>query len=98
MGEITRILWADFYYKIGNSAEVVLSEKVLNEAHGVKWIADQEARILNLVSEADLEAYKTSNDTEEVQRVWTSYTELIESYRRNQVKIYSTLRWEIVED
>jgi len=93
-----RVLWADFFYRIGNEPLVVLSEKVLNEAHGVRWIAEQEALVLNKISEAELEAYKTSEDTEEVQRVWTSYTELKESYRRDRVEIYSRLRWEIVDD
>jgi hypothetical protein len=97
MGGITRILWADFYYKIGNSAAVVISEKVLNEAHGVKWIAEQEARILNNVSESDLEAYKTSPENEGNLWVGTSGS-IIENYRRDRIEISSSLRWEIVED
>jgi len=95
---ITRVLWAAFFYRIGNEPLVVLREKVLNEAHAAKWIAEQEALILNKISEVELEAYKTSNDTEEYQRVWTSYVELIESYRRDRVEIYSSLHWEIVDD
>ena len=97
MGEITRILWADFWYKIGNSADVFLTEKVLNEAHGVKWITEQEARILNNVSEADLEAYKTSPENEGNLWVGTSGS-VIENYRRDRIDISSRLRWEIVED